>query len=258
MPVRPFLARSQKLASRALKSLRYRQVKVDEPIHIDSLISPLRYDVIVRKEYFQFFREHRRTFEQNNSEFFRMARETSYYRWFRDIVWERSAPELLDDDDALEAAFRKRLRSCAALHDSYHQRGFDAKQPIKLRAGRVTLPTESGKRVMRGVYTGGGCHRIALLILDGVRELPAEWVRVTVFDTYSPLDNTFRLISSLRMSPSTYYRFVSLGYAERPFETREELRAHVERTAPARLAELDHVLAVDEPVLRTVPPFVPR
>ena len=237
------------MALRAFKSVRYKQIEVNAPIRIDSLISPLRYDVIVRKEYFEFFREHRSIFERNFSEYVAMAHETSYYRWFCDIACKRFSPELLDDDDALQNAFQTRIQNSAVLHDSYSQRGFDVRRPIILRAGKVTLPADSGKRIIRSVYTGGGCHRIALLLLDGMTELPPEYVRVRLFREYSPLDNTFRLISSLRLPLPNYYRFLSLGYADRRFDTKEELRSYIERTAPRRLSELDLVLEIDEPVL---------
>jgi hypothetical protein len=246
----PFLVkRAKRIATAAYESLRYSYASAHESVNINKLISPLRYDLIVRRDYYQFFRENRHIFEHDFRSYAEIARDTPYYRWFRDVVSRRFSPHLLNDRDTLDAEFCRRLRNAAALHDSFAQRGFDAAWPITLYAPKTTLPTESGKVIGRSLYAGGGCHRIALLMLDGMDELPPEWVRLRVLEGYSPLDNTYLLISSLRLPLTTYYRFLSLGYAERPFDSRVELRAHVQQVAPTRLPELDHVLAIDEPAL---------
>lgn len=229
----------------------YVEVAPDNDIPVDKLVSPLRYDVIVRRDHFSFLREHRDLYDKDFFEYARIAKNQPYFVWFRDIACRRFAPELLRDQAALDNAFAIRLRSNVALHDSYRRIGFDRNRPITLRAGRRTMPTDTGKMLQRPAFTGGGCHRIGLLLLDGYRELPAAWVRIRLFPSYQPLDNTFFLISGLRLPASAYYAFLSLGYANgSAFQTREALRQHVRAQGVAALEELDQVLAIDERELR--------
>jgi hypothetical protein len=229
----------------------------DGPADIGELVSPLRYDVLVRAEYFSFLAEHLDRFERDFEGYVAAALRLPYYTWFTTIALPRFRPRDAATEARRQAAYRQRLLDAASLYRSVRERGFDgARYPLLLRSAPAGAATATGKRVLRRLYAGDGCHRLALLLHLGYRSIPPEWYRVR--RVAAPLDNTAPLLGPLRVTPPAYYRFLALGYGGASGDgpppgplpgDREALLRHVAAHAPERLDELRQVLAVDEPLL---------
>ena len=53
----------------------------------------------------------------------------------------------------------------------------------------------------------------------------------------------------MAISPTDYFSFLSLSYADRELRSEEALLDHIRSTDPDRLPELEQVIAVDAPLL---------
>jgi hypothetical protein len=213
------------------------------------LVSPLRYDVLVRLEYFRFHERNLALFERDFPAYLEDARGQPYFVWFREVLCRRRHPELPDDPAGLLRAFESRVRAAAELHRDFRDNGFDTRSPIVLRSGTRLLATSTGKRPACDLFAGDGCHRMALLMLDGQESLSPEYYRIRNYPEYAPLDNTHLLIGPLRIGPPEYYRYLSMAYSETVFQDREALLTDVREHDPGRLAELERVLEIDERML---------
>jgi hypothetical protein len=220
-----------------------------EPIRIDDLISPLRYDIAVRERYFAVVRERRALAEEDFPAFVELSRQQPYFGWFTKIAIPSHHPKLVGDEEGVEAAFERRVRGCIDLHDSFESRGYDRRRPIILRTGETVAPTSTGKRLARRIYAGDGCHRLACLRRAGVEVLEPDMYRLHVADAFTPRDDTALLLSVMAINPHDYFSFLSLSYAERELHTEEELLNHVRSAHPDRLRELQQVIALDSPLL---------
>lgn len=220
-------------------------------VSIDRLISPLRYDIIVRADYFRFLIRHWDLFEHDFAACVAASRGHPYFVWFTEIHCGRLHPNLLRDEETLDAAFRWRIRRSADLLRRFRREGFDPRPPILLRRGRRIGPGPTGKAVVRDLYVGDGCHRLALLKFTGHRWLEPGMYIVRTHRAYAPPDNTSILLGHLGVSEREYLRFLSLGYADVPHETREDLVNHVRGHDPDRLSELMEVITIDEGRLTT-------
>ena len=109
-----------------------------EPLDIDRLISPLRYDVLVREQYLGFLRVNRDVYDGDFEAYVELARSEPYYAWFRAVAIHRIRPGKDNRGAELEAAFRERLRKTA----------------WQLRPG--IEPGLSGKDASGGAGTGEG------------------------------------------------------------------------------------------------------
>jgi hypothetical protein len=221
-----------------------------EPIPIDHLVSPLRYDIVVRQRYLEVLRERRALADDDFEAFMELSRQQPYFTWFtRVVVPNGNHPEIVGDAERLNAAFERRVRRSIELHDSFESTGFDRRRPIILRTAGEIAPTWTGKRLSRRLYAGDGCHRLAWLRMAGVDVLEPGMYRVHVAQVFTPHDDTARLISAMPISRRDYLSFLSLSYADREFSTEEALVDHVRSTAPDRLPELEEVIAIDSPLL---------
>jgi hypothetical protein len=233
-----------------LVRLAYRPGK--EPVRIDDLISPLRYDILVRQRYLEVLREHRSLADEDFEAFMELSRQQPYYTWFvRVVVPSGNHPELVHDEERLGAAFERRVRRSLALHDSFESAGYDRRRPIILRNGKEIRPTSTGKSLTRTLFAGDGCHRLAWLRLTGRAVLEPGMYRVHVAPVFTPKDETAKLLEAMPLSRREYLAFVSLAYADRELPSEEALLDHVRTTAPDRLPELEGVIAVDSPLLAT-------
>jgi hypothetical protein len=224
-----------------------------EPVAIAPLISPLRFDVLVRRDWFEFRASQRERFDADFDALFEASAKHPYGTWFREVVARTVHPEYLASEQRFRREFAARLRRSSALQDSFDARGFDAVHPIALSAGVRVHPTASGKRVTAAFYAGNGCHRLALLLRAGRERLePGEYVVRRAVD-YTPRDNTGLLLEVLGVRADDYYRFVSMGYEVGESASREDLLEQVSSREPERLAELEHVLQADEPHLLSEP-----
>jgi hypothetical protein len=221
-----------------------------EAIRIDDLISPLRYDILVRQRYLELVRERRALAADDFAAFMELSRQQPYYTWFTQVVVAKgNHPEILDDPALLDAAFERRVRRSVELHDSFESTGYDKRRPIILRTAGEIAPTWTGKRLARRLYAGDGCHRLAWLRTSGVDLLEPGMYRVHVAQVFTPHDDTALLMEAMRVDRPDYLSFLSLSYADRELSNEKALLDHVRSTAPDRLGELEEVLAVDLPRL---------
>lgn len=217
-----------------------------DEVSVDDLISPLRYDIVVRAEFFDYLSERLDQYEGDFDRFAAAAADTAYHSWFTKVALVRYRPRAAVDPAAKEAAFRQRVRRSGRLLASFNAGGFDLRHPISVRTAVPGAPTSTGKLVPRPYYAGDGCHRLALLVRSGMKTLPAAYYRVRRDPEVTVIDNTSLLIRELRLSPEDYYRFLSRGYADRTFLDSATLQGYVAEHAPHRLSELKAVIAIDE------------
>lgn len=217
-----------------------------ERISIDQLISPLRFDVSIRIDYFCFFAERQDLFQRDFDAYLEGAYGHRYFVWFREIHCRRLHPELLRTEDTLNAAFVRRLRQSAALYRQFHSEGFDKRYPIMLHSGKSIRATGTLKTVKRDVYMGDGCHRVALLKLAGHKWLEPDMYITRTHATYLPPDNTGILLDHLGISLREYLDFLSMGYGDSRHMTQETLLDYIRNQQPHRLAEVMTILSCDQ------------
>jgi hypothetical protein len=215
-------------------------------VAIAPLISPLRYDVIIRARHFDFHSEHRNLYVTDREAYISLAKATPYYTWFVHIVCPAYFPEVLGRPDKVAAAFADRLDRAAALLESYETKGYDASSPILLRAGTADTHTAtSGKVVTGSHFAGDGCHRLALLWRSGRQQLEPSELLLRVDPQLVPKDHTARLLEVLALDDEEYFSFLSLRYGGgNRFATRAELLASLQGSPV--LAEVEALLRVDD------------
>jgi hypothetical protein len=226
---------------------RPRLLRGQGPLDVDRLISPLRYDVVVRAGYFWFLERHRDLHDRDFDAYVALARRQPYYAWFRTVAIHRIRPGTPEAGDEMERAFRERLRKTTRLADNFAARGFDPAHPIILRSAGPVAVTDTGKSVAGRLFPSDGCHRLALLRLTGHRRLPPEWYRIRPERGWQPPDNTGTLITALGLSRAEYVEFLSLGYCATHHRDVDGLLADLAGSADA--AEVRRILAVDAPRL---------
>jgi len=220
-----------------------------ESVRIDRLISPLRYDILVREKYFEVLRARRSLADKDFDAFMELSRQQPYFTYFIRVAVPSHRPEILGDDSRMEAAFERRVRASIELHDSFESTGYDRRRPIILRTGQRIEATATGKRPAQRIHAGDGCHRLACLRSAGVEVLQPDMYRLQVADVLTPRDDTVLLLRAMAISPTDYFSFLSLSYADRELRSEEALLDHIRSTDPDRLPELEQVIAVDAPLL---------
>jgi hypothetical protein len=226
----------------------YRIVRGTEPVRIGDVVSPLRYDVMIRVRHFELHAERRDLFADDFDEYERRVRAEAYFVWFRRARVPTWSPELLDDPAAFEEAWRGRLRESAALFESFTANGFDSAHPIELHAGGRVRETHTGKRITRTVYSGDGNHRLALLLAAGKEMLlPAEY-RVKRYRWLVPTDSTGFLLRETGAGWSEYRPFIELGYPSAGLELSDG-RVRVDARDPAVQEEVKMLVERDLPCL---------
>jgi hypothetical protein len=241
-------------ASRRLRALSARRAYLPgtEPVPLDELLSPLRYDIVVRADHFRFLEDRFDLFERDPDAYVRLAQGHPYFTWYTQVALPRYRPHASGDERRRLAAFRRRVLAAAALWRSFKAAGFDARNPVTLRVAVPAAATATGKVVRRRVHVGDGCHRLAMLVAVGEPTLLPGWYRVRSDPLRSLIDNTSALIGPLGLGREEYYRFLARGYGAGPATGRDEIVRHVAAHTPDRLAELRQVLALDEPRLDTI------
>lgn len=208
-----------------------------DPVDIASLIAPLRYDVVVRADFFDWVEPR---LDQDPEEVARAAGDHPYAVWFRHIEVARFRPHLRHDEPALHKAFVDRVSRSAILLRSYLDRGFDATQPVTLRSTASSVHADSGLHVDKSLHVGDGGHRLALLLRD---DRPLEPQMYVVDPRRMPvIDNTNVLVRHLKVSSSDYAHFLAPRYVGRKMDSLRQLEAAVARDAPHLLAELRAVI----------------
>lgn len=170
-------------------------------LEIWPLVYPLRYDILIRKTFFDFYAEQRRLFEEDFPAFMTKVKYHQYYEWFRNVLVVRYEPHLLNNATALEGAFKERVLAAVRLYDSIESMGFDKSRPIVPYTGNIIMPADTGRVTGEMLYAGDGCHRLACLMAMGYKRLPRSYVRIKCFKRFIPLDNTRLLSSSIDVDP---------------------------------------------------------
>lgn len=207
-------------------------------LEILDLASPLRYDVVVRAEFFEWLAD--QSGDRTDAELAQGARDLPYRTWFTHVAMARFRPWVLRDPLALEEQFTERVRTARRLAESMAEHGFDPSTPVTLRRTHGSVVADSGAATSRSLHVGDGGHRIAL-VLAGTGRLEPHMYRVDP-RPMPVLDNTAVLARELAIDEATYTRFVSRAFVSEPAESVVDLRRAVARDAPERLPELDSVL----------------
>src|SRR5262249_3495621 len=133
--------------SGALAAKRWRAEPGTEPVPIDRLASPLRFDLCVRRDFLALCADHAEPGGEADDRLTNLARSTAAWQWWTEVYCPRSAPELVNDPAARGAGFVQRVKASFALYQSFREHGFDASQPIVLHGCERSLPTDTGKQV---------------------------------------------------------------------------------------------------------------
>jgi hypothetical protein len=236
----------------ALRGNPYRIEPGDRPIRIGELVSPLRYDVLLRKRHFEFLREHRDLFAEDFDAYEKRARQEPYFVWFERVMAPSWLPEVMDDQGAFETAWRERLRRSFELLTSFEKSGFDPAYPVELLAGNSVAPTATGKRLARSVFAGDGNHRLALLMAAGVDELTGAQYRIKRYRSLVPADTTGLLFEWTGGGWTEYQDFIALGYPTVSLRLVEG-RVEVADADAATTAEVEAIVSADLPHLADLP-----
>ena len=138
--------------------------QVEQAIPIAPLVYPLRYDILIRKDFFDLYAANRDLFHADLDAFLAKAKDHVYYEWFTKVLLARYEPRSMDDERRAMALFQDRVMRSAELHELIRINGFDQRHPIIPFTGMKILPADSGKYTGQKYYMGDGCHRLACLI----------------------------------------------------------------------------------------------
>jgi O-antigen/teichoic acid export membrane protein len=211
---------------------------------LDELVSPLRYDVIVRQQFFAFLDANVELLDEFGDLVIE-ARHQPYYVWYRDIVVGPRTKLL--KGRTLDEAFADQIERVLAMRARFNPAD-ESWGDLLLREVPAGTLTTTGKVVGPRLVPVDGCHRIALLRHHGRKVLPAGAYQL-VGDKQSVRDNTALLIPRLRLTEEQYLDYLAMGFDEEAPGGFAELVARVALRHPDRSAELESVISVDLPLL---------
>lgn len=222
-------------------------------IEIASIVSPLRYDVLVRRDFFSFYAAQRGLYYCDFETFVKLAKKGPYYVWFIESETVRCLPHLRGNAEALDVLFAHRLIKSAALYDSVTQEGYTPEFPIVLKTAERLLPPTAdksapptGKFVSGRYFMADGCHRLALLMALGYTVLPSNYFQVKCFRRFSPFDSTSILAQTLPIKPAAYFAFLSSRYCPpHCFEDKAGFLGYISQHKPELLSEVLSLIRVD-------------
>ena len=228
--------------------------ELTDGIAIADLVSPLRYDVIVRRDFFIWYRERADLARTDLRAFIAEARTTSYHRWWMTSETIRCRPELMDRPEELERLFDLRVERSVRLAERVARARHADEHPIVLKtADRLLAPTTlrdgppSGKPLpSQRYFLADGCHRVALMLADGVSRIEPGQFRIKRYLEFSPFDSTSVLVPGLPVDPETYARFLGWHYGQDAnIHDVASLVRWVQKHDAERWPELEAMLAVD-------------
>ncbi len=222
-------------------------------IEIAAIICPLRYDVLVRKDFFTFYAAHCDLYNSDRGAFVDLVKQTSYYTWYLESESLRLKSKVRDNPQVLEWRFLMRLDRAISLYKSVQMNGFSKRYPIVLKTAKHVLPPttkrggpSTGKQVGAKYFLADGCHRLALLMALGFKVLPAGYFRVKYYQEFSPFDSTSLLARLLLTEPAPYFRFLSTYYtAPVVLTNRNDFLSYVANHNPVLLDEVRSVIRTD-------------
>ncbi|WP_374968282.1 hypothetical protein [Terrabacter sp. BE26] len=210
-----------------------------ESLDVGRLISPFRYDVVVRAQLFDAVAT--RPQGQPVDDFVASVAHHPYAVWFRDVELRRFFPWVLEDPHEVAAAYAARVRRAIGTFESFRERGFDAGEPIMLRRLARPAASDSGVLLPRVLHLGDGGHRLALLHRTGARLEP--WMHRVDPRPSRVIDNTAVLAPALRLSEGEYASFLALSFLDEPVDSLDALASGVGQACPQRLAELEALVS---------------
>jgi len=220
-------------------------VEIGKELDINALISPLRYDILIRIRFIRELTKNQGLYEKDLGAFLQLRAARDYYTWFKHVPLALYRPELGGNDQLIQPLFVDRVHRTVNLWSSIQRRGFDLSQRIRLASG-TTVRVPNGKQVLDQFFAGDGCHRLACLYALGLRRLEPKYYDVVVVPVLEPIDSTSILRGALPISDSEYLRFLSRRYWDgREVRSPEELCQHVAKEFPGSIAELRSILAAD-------------
>jgi hypothetical protein len=211
---------------------------------LDELVSPLRYDVVVRQQFFAFLDANAELLDEFGDLVIE-ARHEPYYVWYRDIVI--GARVKLLKGRTLDEAFADQVERVLAMRARFNPAD-ESWGDLLLREVPAGTQTTTGKVVGPRFVPVDGCHRIALLRHHGRKVLPAGAYQL-VGDKQAVRDNTALLIPRLRLTEEEYLDYLAMGFDEESPDSFAGLVAGVAKSHPERSAELESVIGVDLPLL---------
>jgi O-antigen/teichoic acid export membrane protein len=211
---------------------------------LDELISPIRYDVVVRQQFYAFLDANADLIEEFGDLVFE-AKEHPYYVWYRDVMIGKRTKKLKGRtvDEGFADQIERVLAIRARFNPADEQWG-----DLLLRELPAGTKTNTGKVIGPRFVPVDGCHRIALLRHHGRKVLPAGTYKL-VNDKQAPRDNTAILVPKLRLTEQEYLAYLAMGFDQDAPTSLDELVAGVALTHPEREGELESVLGIDLPLL---------
>ncbi len=187
-----------------------------EGIPIWSIVSPLRYDVLVRRDFYSFYAAHRDLYLEDRNGFADLARKDQLLYLVLGVrgrtrqqspAYEQNLAgfQVFAANEPSSPAVRE--RQTVRVPDSVSDHPQDGKpDPSPYDESRGA---SSGKRLGAKYFLADGCHRVALLMALGHQNLPAEYFRVKHYQEFSPFDSTVLLARRVVQDASEYYCFLS-------------------------------------------------
>lgn len=207
----------------------------DEAIDIAEMVSPFRYDVVVRASLFDAIAA--RPAATRDEEFVDSLLSHPYAVWFREVELRRFFPWVLADEAGVVAAYRNRVQRAIATFESFEARGYDSGRPIIVRVAKRPRPSDSGVAAAKVRHLGDGGHRLALLLRTTGRLEPHMY---RLDPRPAPvIDNTAILVPALGVGEGDYARFLSRAFLPEPVDTLDELRGRVASACTDRRDELE-------------------
>jgi hypothetical protein len=187
------------------------KTRPEQPIDIAQLISPLRYDVLVRAQFFDLVLEIGEDAYEDLDLVVERAAGSPYHVWWEQVAIPRFFPWIGKDPARLAASFRERVGDSVRLHRSFRARGYDPAHPIVLRGTKSATDSDTGLRIEGRLHVGDGGHRTALLLSAGQLLDPAMCLVDWRPRPYL-IDNTAILVPALGVGREDYVRFLAAGY----------------------------------------------
>jgi hypothetical protein len=218
------------------------KTRPEQPIDIARLVSPLRYDVLVRAQFFDLVGEIGEDAYEDLDLVLEAAQGSPYHVWWEQVAIPRFFPWVGKDPAQLAASFRERVGDSVRLHRSFRARGFDPAHPIVLRGTKTALASDTGLEIQARLHVGDGGHRTALLLSAGLLLEPAMCLVDWRPRPYL-IDNTAILVPALGIGRADYVRFLAAGYDAAPTGDLDELLADLFGRDPVAAAEVAAVAA---------------
>lgn len=218
-----------------------------EPLVIDHLLSPLRYDIVVRQQFFEFLAGRPGRNRSDDPSFLADAMAQPYFAWFTTLVIGPDN-EKLPKGQTVTEAYGAQIDRVAAMFETWDRAGTSLGSPLLMRQLPDGIETTTGKRLAARPFPVDGGHRLALLRLSGHRELPAGAYH-EVSDSWPPRDNTLVLLKVSPIRQPDYVRFLSSGYLDEPVDDADVLLRKLRAQRPSLEAEVTRILAIDRPFL---------